>query len=190
MFKKDTGGKIEILFLEEESKQIWQVLTKPGLKIGQKATKGTLEITCLEHDDKITKIKVNLTKRKLMRFLERFGQTPLPPYIKSKEKESVIKKSYQTIYAQETGSVAAPTAGFHFTRRLIDKIKRKGVKIKYITLHIGIATFTPIKTENIEDHKMHYESFEIGKNTARSIFAAKSKGKRINRRWNNHGAGT
>ena len=177
--QKDTGGKIEILFLEEESKKIWQVLTKPGLKIGQKATKDNLEIICLEHKDNITKVKINLAKQKLMNFLEKFGQTPLPPYIKTKEKESTIKKNYQTIYAQKTGSVAAPTAGFHFTKKLIEKIKRKGVKIKYITLHIGIATFAPIKTDRIENHKMHYEFFEISKNTAKSIFSAKSKGKRI-----------
>ncbi len=177
--KKETGGKLEILFLEEESPFIWQVLTKPGLKEGQKASLKELQIISIKQEENHTKIKVNLPKEKVIKFLEKYGKTPLPPYIKTKDRESKLRKSYQTIYAKEIGSAAAPTAGLHFTKRLIKKLKKKGVKIKYLTLHVGIGTFAPIKTKDIRDHKMHSEYFEIDKKTKQAIFKAKAQGKRI-----------
>lgn len=177
--QKETGGKLEILFLEEESPSIWLVLTKPGFKEGQKARFKRLQITSLKQNKDYTKIKVNLPKEEIIKFLEKHGKTPLPPYIKSNEKEGKLRRTYQTIYAQETGSAAAPTAGLHFTKRTIEKLKRKGVKIKYLTLHVGIGTFAPIKVKNIKDHKMHSEYFEVSKKTAQAIFKAKDQGKRI-----------
>lgn len=176
---KKKPAELEILFLEEESPSIWLVLTKPGFKEGQKARFKRLQITSLKQNKDYTKIKVNLPKEEIIKFLEKHGKTPLPPYIKSNEKEGKLRRTYQTIYAQETGSAAAPTAGLHFTKRTIEKLKRKGVKIKYLTLHVGIGTFAPIKVKNIKDHKMHSEYFEVSKKTAQAIFKAKDQGKRI-----------
>ncbi len=177
--KKETGGKLEILFLEEESPCLWHVLTKPGFKEGQKAIFKNLKIKSIKQEKDYTKIKVNLPKEKVIKFLEKYGKTPLPPYIKTKENENKLRKNYQTIYAQEIGSAAAPTAGLHFTKRIIEKLKRKGVKIRYLTLHIGIGTFAPIKVKDIKDHQMHSEYFEIDRKTAQEIFRAKTQGKRI-----------
>jgi len=177
--RKETGGKIEVLFLEEIRPKIWQVLTKPGLKKGHKIFFKDQEFTCLNQDSNQTLIKTKLKKDELFYLLQKFGKTPLPPYIKTNQKESLLRKQYQTIYAQKTGSVAAPTAGFHFTKRLIRKLKNKGVKIEFVTLHVGLGTFAPIKSENLEDHKIHSEYFEIKKEVAERLFDAKKAGKRI-----------
>jgi len=177
--KKETGGKIEVLFLEEIRPKIWQVLTKPGLKEGHKILFKDQEFVCIKQDSNETLIKTKLKKDDLFYLLEKFGKTPLPPYIKANQKESVLRQKYQTVYAQKIGSVAAPTAGFHFTKRLIRKLKNKGVKIEFLTLHVGLGTFAPVKSENLEDHKMHSEYFEIKKEVAERLFEAKKEGKRI-----------
>jgi S-adenosylmethionine:tRNA ribosyltransferase-isomerase len=177
--KKETGGKIEILFLEEISPKIWKVLTKPSIKPNQKLFFRKEEFVCIKQNQEETLIKTKLAKNKLLSLLEKFGKTPLPPYIKIEEKESYLRKKYQTVYAKETGSSAAPTAGFHFTKRLLEKLKRKGVKTEFVTLHIGLGTFKPIKTENLEDHKIHSEEFEIEKEVLERLIKAKKEGKRI-----------
>ena len=114
-----------------------------------------------------------------MKCLQKSGHTPIPPYIKSSEKELNLRKEYQTVYADSLGSVAAPTAGFHFTKSLLHKLKVKGVQIEYVTLHVGLGTFAPVKTKNLEDHPMHSEYFEVEKDVAERLNTAKKIGKRI-----------
>lgn len=176
---KVTGGKVEILFLEEISLGVWKTLTHPGLKLGTNLAikKHLFEVIGQEGITII--IDTHLSKKKLMNLLKIYGHTPIPPYIRTENSERDLRKTYQTIYANEIGSVAAPTAGFHFTKELIDKLKDKGVHLEYVTLHVGLGTFAPVKTKNIENHPMHFESYEIEEDVARRINQAKGSGKRI-----------
>lgn len=176
---KVTGGKVELLFLEEVKPGIWKALTHPGLKMGANININKNLFNVVGHDGQAALIDTHLTKNGLMKILENYGLTPIPPYINSVEKEPFLRKTYQTVYANRVGSVAAPTAGFHFTPRLLNELKGKGVQIEYVTLHIGLGTFAPIKSKNIEDHKMHFEYFEIEKETAEHLQLAKKQGKRI-----------
>jgi S-adenosylmethionine:tRNA ribosyltransferase-isomerase len=120
-----------------------------------------------------------MVKEDLLEKLQKVGITPLPPYIHSSEKESSIRKKYQTTYAKDLGSVAAPTAGFHFTKELLEIIKSKGVKIEYVTLHVGLGTFMPIKTDRLEDHIMHSEEFFVDHKTLERLKKYKAENKRI-----------
>lgn len=176
---KETGGKVEVLFLEEKEPKIWHILTKPGLKPNQRLILEELNINCINQDKVGSTAEINLNKEELFKFLEKYGLTPLPPYIKAKGKEKILREKYQTVFAKETGSAAAPTAGFHFTKNLIKKLKTRGVKIEFITLHIGLGTFLPIKAENIEKHKIHSEYFKVEEDVAKRIFKAKEKGQKI-----------
>lgn len=176
---KVTGGKIEILFIEEVKPGIWTALTHPGLKIGTNIVLKKYLFTSIGHKGMTVIIDTHLEKHKLMDLLIKYGHTPLPPYINSLEKESLLRKEYQTIYAKEIGSVAAPTAGFHFTETLLDKLRRKGVKIEYVTLHVGLGTFAPVKAREIENHPMHFEEFLVDGNTLERLNRAKKSGKRI-----------
>lgn len=176
---KVTGGKVELLFLEETKKGVWKCLTKPGIKPNTFLTFKGVSFKGVGRNNEIALIDTHLSKGKLMELLRTYGHTPIPPYIKSVDNESCLRKEYQTVYADSVGSVAAPTAGFHFTKELINKLKAKGVQIEYVTLHVGMGTFAPVKTINIEDHPMHFECYEIDKNTAKRLNQAKSSGKRI-----------
>ena len=111
--------------------------------------------------------------------IEKFGHVPIPPYIKNPDSENKLKKEYQTVYAKNRGSVAAPTAGFHFTKKLLDKLKKKGIIFKYVTLHVGLGTFEPVKTDKIEDHKIHSEFGILDETTAKFLNRAKKQNKRI-----------
>ena len=122
--------------------------------------------------------KFNLSGKNFRQVLDKIGETPLPPYIKVKDSKK-IRENYQTIYATKDGSVAAPTAGFHFTKRLFDKLSRKGVKCEFVTLHVGLGTFQPVKTNKIEDHKMHAEYVVLDKKTTQRLNNYKKQGKRI-----------
>jgi len=124
-------------------------------------------------------IQFNKKDKEMMKVVEKIGHTPLPPYIKSEAKKD--KKTYQTVYAdnKKVGSVAAPTAGFHFTPTIIKKIKKKGIQFEYITLHVGLGTFAPVKVKNIKKHKMHSEWIEVDKKTLKNIIKAKIEGRRI-----------
>lgn len=186
--KKTTGGKIEILLLRPNIKNLkkyiwcdeWRIINSPNLKIGQKIifTEGLKgEIIKVFGFQKI--IKFNKKGEKLKNLIYKIGLVPIPPYIKSKKIDSKLKKDYQTIFAKNIGSVAAPTAGFHFTGNLIRKLKKKGIKFKYIVLHVGFGTFAPVKTEKIEDHKMEKEWVEIDKKTADFLNKAKKDKRRI-----------
>jgi len=184
-----TGGKFEILLLEEKAANDWWVMLRPG----KSARVGTQIIF---HDNRqmtricATVVEVNDAGHRRLQFsgtpnisreLDRLGEVPLPPYITRANPDEMgeDKERYQTIYARTDGSVAAPTAGLHFTVKLLDEIRARGVKICFVTLHIGPGTFAPVKTETLAAHKMHEERFELGEETAHAVNEAKSTGRRV-----------
>ena len=178
--KEETNANIEFLLLKRIDEDIWEVMVHPGkrLKIGTKVNFGNgllhaeiLEI--LEGGNRKVKFYYNGIFNEI---LDQIGLMPLPPYIKEKLKD---KDRYQTVYAKYEGSAAAPTAGLHFTKELLEKIKEKGVEIANVTLHVGIGTFRPVKVENIEEHDMHTEHYYIKKEDAEKINKAKQSGGRI-----------
>lgn len=178
--KEGTGGKMEFLLLKRVDKDVWETLVKPGkkAKIGTRFVFGNGEL-------KAEVVDIMEEGNRLVRFeyegifeevLDRLGQMPLPPYIKEKLED---KEQYQTVYSKEQGSAAAPTAGLHFTEELLEKIKEKGVNLAFLTLHVGLGTFRPVKEENIEDHVMHSEYYKMDKETADIINKTKENGKRV-----------
>ena len=177
-----TGAAVEFLLLKQLSKNSWETLAKPGkkAKIGKKfifENEGAvLQAEVIEITPDGNRIINFENTTDFFNKLEKIGQMPLPPYIKEKLED---KSRYQTIYAKDLGSAAAPTAGLHFTENLLEKIKQKGVQIGFVTLHVGLGTFRPVKTENIGEHKMHFESYSIPEETARIINDAKSNGKKV-----------
>lgn len=179
MAKKETSGNLEVVFLSEISSKVWEVV------IGGKAEKDTKIIfsgdlcgEIIEKKGNIAKIKFNQNSEKILRILQKEGHMPLPPYIKRKDQIS-DKRDYQTVFAKKIGSAAAPTAGLHFTNRLLESLKNKGVEIELIDLHVGLGTFAPIKTEKIENHPIHAEYFEISPKTAQAVNRAKKEGRRV-----------
>lgn len=177
--QKETGGKVEILLNKNISNFEWEALSKPGLKTNTKIIFNGFTAKIIDRQNEIHIIKFELTKNALIKRLQKIGVTPLPPYISHQGSEVETRKKYQTTYAKDLGSVAAPTAGFHFTTKLLEKIKNKGVQIEYITLHVGLGTFAPVKTEIIEDHHMHSEEFFVDKKTLVRLNKAKRSNKRI-----------
>lgn len=176
---KTTGGKVEVLFLKNIDNLTWEIITKPGIKKNQKIIFDGFDCEIIERKEKIAIAKFSIVYLDLLEKLEKIGKTPLPPYIHSKDSEETIKKNYQTVYAQKLGSAAAPTAGLHFTRKLINEIQQKGIEIEYITLHVGLGTFEPVKEEKLEEHKIHEEYYEIENETYKRLQIAKENGKRI-----------
>ena len=184
---KDTGAKIEVFLLKEKDNHNWEVLIKPSkrVKVGT-IVKISDELSCevLESlpDDGKWLVKM-IYEGDIFEILHRVGNIPLPPYIERKMSNEELKKldfeRYQTVYAKDEGSVAAPTAGLHFTQEILEKLKNKGVQIGYVTLNVGIGTFRPVKCENVLDHKMDSEAFEISEETANLINKAKSEGKKL-----------
>ncbi|OGF32408.1 tRNA preQ1(34) S-adenosylmethionine ribosyltransferase-isomerase QueA [Candidatus Falkowbacteria bacterium RIFOXYD2_FULL_35_9] len=182
--KTETGGKIEILLLKNLMSKLWQVLIggkhlKPGLKLRFKQGLEAEVIKPLE--GKTWQVKFNFSGKQFNEIINKIGETPIPPYISSRLNCPIsnLKSKYQTIYAQKTGSVAAPTAGLHFTKNLLNKIKNKGVDIEFITLHVGMGTFEPVSVNTIEKHQMHAEYVELKKSVIRKIRQAKQEGRRI-----------
>jgi S-adenosylmethionine:tRNA ribosyltransferase-isomerase len=184
-----TGGKFEILLLEEKAANDWWVMLRPG----KSARVGT-QIVFHDHRQitriRATVVEVNDEGHRRLQFsgtpdisheLDRLGEVPLPPYITRANPDEMgeDKERYQTIYARTDGSVAAPTAGLHFTGKLLDEIRARGVTICSVTLHIGPGTFAPVKTETLAAHKMHEERFELGEETAHAVNEAKSTGRRV-----------
>ncbi len=180
--RKETGGAVEILLLKrlKDRSDEWEALAGPGKKArpGDRIVFGNGELEC-------EVLSVTEEGNRIIRFyydgifeevLDRLGTMPLPPYIK---KQLQDRDRYQTVYAKTEGSAAAPTAGLHFTPELLDKISQKGVNIARITLHVGLGTFRPVKTDNIKDHKMHSEHFIITKEAADTINLARENGGRI-----------
>ncbi len=182
--KKDTGAKIEILFLEKIKDKIFKAYAKPAKRLKRGLTIYTEDkkyaFRVLDKGEEIT--FENLNEEDIFSILDKIGVMPLPPYIKRKKGDfnyKYDKNKYQTVYAEKKGSVAAPTAGLHFTKELLSHIKKKGINIYYITLHVGAGTFKPVKTENVLEHKMHKEWFEVDKATAFKIAEEKKKGKKL-----------
>lgn len=180
------GGKVEVLLLEKlkakNNLAIWQAIGK-GKNLGKNTTiifSSNFKAVVEDYQDGLITLKFNCGGKMFHNHLERFGIMPLPPYIKSLSK-TLDKKNYQTVYADNSheGSVAAPTAGLHFTPSLLKTIRKKGIKIEKVTLHVGLGTFRPITTDNILDHKMHAEWASVSSKTINDILKAKKKGGRI-----------
>ncbi len=183
---KSTGGQVEILLTKKVGQtadtESWDCLTKPGLKVGQVIhfDGSSLSATCERLDHYTRLLKFDKTGFEFLSALDQIGQVPLPPYIEWHEDDSLsLRELYQTTYAQVLGSVAAPTAGLHFTPELDAQLLARGVKILELTLHVGLGTFLPVKTPDITQHQMHSEWFELAPDTADHINLAKQNGQRI-----------
>ena len=178
--KEDTGAVIEVLLLKDLGNNVWQTLAKPQkrVKIGTIISfgEGLLRAKCIELADMgICKFEL-IYDGILVEILDKLGEMPLPPYIHEKLED---KNRYQTVYAKNPGSAAAPTAGLHFTPELMEKIKAKGIEIIPITLHVGLGTFRPVTEEDASKHEMHSEYYEISEESAKRLNEAKKAGKRI-----------
>lgn len=178
--KIPTGANVEFLLLKQVKDKVWETLVKPGKKArtGDSFTFGDGIMTgkvidVLEDGNRIVEFKCDSN---FYETLDKIGQMPLPPYIHEKLKD---KERYQTVYSHELGSAAAPTAGLHFTDELLEKIKAKGIKIGYVTLHVGLGTFRPVKVDDVTTHKMHSEHYEVPEETAKLIEETKKNGKRV-----------
>ncbi|MCP1223359.1 tRNA preQ1(34) S-adenosylmethionine ribosyltransferase-isomerase QueA [Sebaldella sp. S0638] len=178
--KKDTGSVLECFLLKRLDLNTWEVLLKPAkkLKIGQRLIflEGKLEAVLKEIKDDGNRILEFIYNGSFEEILDELGEMPLPPYITEKLKD---KNRYQTVYAKEGESVAAPTAGLHFTNELLEKLKDSGVELTEIYLDVGLGTFRPVQVENVLEHKMHYEKYHIPKESAEIINRAKKEGRRI-----------
>lgn len=178
--KKDTGSILECFLLKRIDLNTWEVLLKPAkkLKIGQKLVflERKLEAVLKEVKDDGNRILEFIYEGNFEEILDELGEMPLPPYITEKLKD---KNRYQTVYAKEGESVAAPTAGLHFTNELLEKLKDSGVELTEIYLDVGLGTFRPVQTENILEHKMHHEKYHIPEESAEIINRAKREGRRI-----------
>lgn len=179
--KEETGAVVEFLLLNQRENNVWECLCKPGkrAKIGTKFVFGEGIVKCEVidvTDDGNRIIHFDCDSKKIYNILDKIGKMPLPPYITEELKDG---ERYQTVYSRELGSAAAPTAGLHFTNELLSRIKEKGVKIGYVTLHVGLGTFRPVKVEDVTKHKMHSEHYHISKETADLINETKKKGGRV-----------
>ena len=177
---RPTGGAVEVLLLRDLGEKKWECLCKPGRKmqVGSQVIFGDGELTA-------TVVEVQETGNRVVQFhyegiflevLERLGKMPLPPYIKA---ELADQERYQTVYSREVGSAAAPTAGLHWTKELLEKAREKGVKTAFVTLHVGLGTFRPVQVEDVLNHHMHAELCMIGEETARILNETKASGGRI-----------
>ena len=181
--KDRTDAKVEVFLLRELAENLWEVMVRPARKvrIGNKLV-FTPKLVCDVIDNTVSGGRVvrfeSESQAELHSIIDRIGTSPLPPYI-TRDAEPSDKKRYQTVYATERGAVAAPTAGLHFTQGLINKLVKKGVKIEYITLHIGLGTFRPVQVEDLNRHQMDSEYFEVSPKTAMAINEARKKHRKI-----------
>lgn len=194
---KDTGAKIEVFLLKQSEQyqdkksigiDFWEVLIKPSKRVKPDSLikiSDDLSVRAVKRleDNGEWLVELIYKGENLMDILHRNGNIPLPPYIERKIPNEDLKKldfeRYQTVYAKDEGSVAAPTAGLHFTEEILEKLQKKGVELCYITLNVGLGTFRPVQCENILEHKMHSETFEVSEKAAEQITRAKSQGKKI-----------
>lgn len=179
--KQETGAHVEFLLLNQKENDVWEVITGPGRRAKQGTVftfgNGLLQaeiIEVLENGNRLAKFHYD--GESIFPVLEKVGEMPLPHYITEKLEN---QERYQTVYSKELGSAAAPTAGLHFTPELLEKIRAKGVQIGFVTLHVGIGTFRPVKADDIEDHKMHAEHYHISEETAKLIRETKQNGGRV-----------
>lgn len=181
--KEGTGAKVEFLLIKRIDGDRWETMVRPGkrLKPGDSvmfSEDPLLKADIIDYGNDGTRIVEFSYDGIFMERLEEIGSMPLPPYIE-RQSENEDRDRYQTVYCREEGSVAAPTAGLHFTEELLEKARAKGVELAYVTLHVGIGTFRPVKCENIEDHSMHFEEYHIDEKTAEIINRAKAEGRRV-----------
>jgi S-adenosylmethionine:tRNA ribosyltransferase-isomerase len=185
-----TGGRFEILLLEENSTNDWWAMFCPAKRARLKTQIAFRDRNGQPINLQATVIEINDEGHRRLNFsgtmdvkhdLNRLGEVPLPPYIKRQNSSDMLedKERYQTVFAKTDGSVAAPTAGLHFTEKLLDDIRSRGVKICFVTLHVGPGTFLPVKTETLDAHKMHEESYKLGEETVRAVNQAKDAGRRV-----------
>ena len=178
--ERPTGGACEVLLLKQVGPKKWETLVRPGKKLKPGAEvifgDGRLKCRVLETTDAGGRIVEFECEGTFEAALDELGEMPLPPYIHEKLQD---RDRYQTVYAKQDGSAAAPTAGLHFTPELLERIRQKGVDIVPVLLHVGLGTFRPVKVENIEDHEMHTEYFEVTEDAARRINAARERGGRV-----------
>lgn len=178
--KEETKAVIEILLLKNISGDDWECLVKPArrIKVGTIVTfgSGELKAKCIKEEPEGIRHFTLIYDGILMEILEHLGTMPLPPYIHEKLKD---QSRYQTVYAKEIGSAAAPTAGLHFTKELLEQLTKKGVNIAYITLHVGLGTFRPVSVDKVEEHEMHSEYYQMTKETAELLKTTKENNKRI-----------
>lgn len=183
--KRDTGAKAEFLLIKRREGDRWEAMVKPGKKLKP----GTTVDFCREEGRRFSTDILDFSEdgTRIVEFsydgdfherLEENGHIPLPPYI-DREDEALDREMYQTVYSREEGSVASPTAGLHFTEELLEKVREKGVKTAYVTLHVGIGTFRPVKCDVVEDHHMHFEEYSVTQETADLINETKKAGGRI-----------
>lgn len=178
--KEETGAIIELLLLKNINDNTWECLAKPAkrVKLGSVISfgDGILRAQCIEEKEEGIRVLNLMYEGILYEILDKLGTMPLPPYIHEKLED---QSRYQTVYAKNIGSAAAPTAGLHFTKELLDKIKEKGINIAYVTLHVGLGTFRPVNVSDVTKHKMHTEYYEISKDTCDIINQTKEKNKKI-----------
>ena len=177
---RPTGGAVELLLLRDLGDKRWECLAKPGRKLleGQQVVFGNGELTAVVRKvcDDGNRIVEFFYEGIFLEVLERLGKMPLPPYIKAELQD---QERYQTVYSKEVGSAAAPTAGLHFTEELLEKIRQKGIKTAFVTLHVGLGTFRPVKVEDVHSHHMHSELCMLGEETAKILNETKKNGGRI-----------
>ncbi|MCF1284655.1 tRNA preQ1(34) S-adenosylmethionine ribosyltransferase-isomerase QueA [Streptococcus sinensis] len=178
--KPETGGHVELLLLKNTQGDFWEVLAKPAkrLRVGAHVSFGDGRLTAtvteeLEHGGRIVRFDYQGI---FLEVLESLGEMPLPPYIHEKLED---RERYQTVYAKENGSAAAPTAGLHFTEELLDKIGAKGIKLVYLTLHVGLGTFRPVSVDNLDEHEMHSEFYTLSEEAAETLRQVKASGHRV-----------
>ncbi|EGF05038.1 S-adenosylmethionine:tRNA ribosyltransferase-isomerase [Streptococcus sanguinis SK1057] len=178
--KPETGGHVELLLLKNTQGDDWEVLAKPAkrLRVGAQISFGDGRLTAtvieeLEHGGRIVRFSYEGI---FLEVLESLGEMPLPPYIHEKLAD---RERYQTVYAKENGSAAAPTAGLHFTEELLEQIAAKGVKLVYLTLHVGLGTFRPVSVDSLDDHEMHSEFYSLSEEAAQTLRQVKAKGGRV-----------
>jgi S-adenosylmethionine:tRNA ribosyltransferase-isomerase len=178
--KEDTGAKIEVLLLKQESDDVWETLVKPAKRVKEGSVvsfgDGRLKAVCTGTSDQGGRTFEFKYEGIFYEVLESLGEMPLPPYIKEQLDD---QERYQTVFARERGSAAAPTAGLHFTENLLEEIKAKGVHVAFITLHVGLGTFRPVSVDSIEEHDMHSEFYQMTKGTAELLNRVKNEGGRI-----------
>jgi len=178
--KEGTGARVELLITKELCEKYWEALARPAkrLRAGDRVSFGEGFSCIVEEKGAEGFVSLLFDSEDFPGDLERYGHTPLPPYIRRDDREEDAER-YQTVYANEPGSVAAPTAGLHFTDELLEHVRGMGVETVFVTLHVGLGTFKPVQTGSIEDHKMHDEFFRIGEEARQRIGLAKTEGRRV-----------
>lgn len=178
--KEETGGHVELLLLKNTSGDEWEVLAKPAkrLKVGTRVSFGDGRLSALvteelSHGGRIVRFDYQGI---FLEVLESLGEMPLPPYIHEKLDD---RERYQTVYAKESGSAAAPTAGLHFTKELLEEIQAKGIHLVYLTLHVGLGTFRPVSVDNLDEHEMHSEFYQLSEEAATTLRSVKENGGRV-----------